>query len=666
MAPLDEHQQAAVAHGDGPAIVLAGPGSGKTRVIVERAVRLIDEELARPEQLLVLTFSRKAATDLRERIAARLQRSYASFPVTTFHAFCLALLTRDAAEPPRLARPAERRRAMRSGARRRGQPRPAPDERARRGGSRASPSSATTTSRCPSIALARVREAYVDGLDRARRASTTAASSARRSRCSSSDEDAARAYQADVPLRPRRRVPGHERRPGAAARADRRRAPQRLLRRRRGPVDLRLPRQPRSRTRSASRTAGRARHATTCRRTTARPRRSSSSRRASSAATSTRTSASRSRGRGTRARARRPHLPPRRRRGGLDRARDRRACAWTGSPLGRDRRPRPLAAGRSARGSPTRSAATRSRSTRRSHHSSTRPPVRCSRCSSSPPPIHGRTGTTTRPCACSPRRSSAPIPSSCASFRRSQRTLYGALRDSGALRPVLRGARDRQAAALGRRRDLRALGSARPLPRARRCRATRRDEQIEELAARDRALGCRERVRRRARPTFPAAFRERRARTPTSGCRARPPTDRRGRAPHRAPGEGARVGCRLRLRPRRGSLPGARPLAVRPLRPRRFRPAPARRGRAGPPGARGGAAPLLRRADPRAHAGLPHRDRGGARGSRPRAFPLLPRGAAVPRRGTGRATASSRSEEALAALRRAGGGPPAGATSSRR
>src|SRR5438093_11130257 len=89
---LDPYQQAAVAHGDGPAIVLAGPGSGKTRVIVERAVRLVDEELARPEQLLVLTFSRKAAADLRERLASRLQRSYASFPVTTFHAFSLSLL----------------------------------------------------------------------------------------------------------------------------------------------------------------------------------------------------------------------------------------------------------------------------------------------------------------------------------------------------------------------------------------------------------------------------------------------------------------------------------------------------------------------------------------------------------------------------------------------
>jgi superfamily I DNA/RNA helicase len=110
---LDSHQLAAVDHGEGPAIVLAGPGSGKTRVIVERAVRLIEQDLARPEELLLLTFSRKAAGDLRQRLADRLRRSYATFPVTTFHAFCLAILARDAAEPPSVARPADRERAAR-------------------------------------------------------------------------------------------------------------------------------------------------------------------------------------------------------------------------------------------------------------------------------------------------------------------------------------------------------------------------------------------------------------------------------------------------------------------------------------------------------------------------------------------------------------------------
>ena len=109
---LDRHQEAAVAHGDGPALVLAGPGSGKTAVIVERAARLLDDP-ADP-RLLVLTFSRKAATDLRRRIAERVRRSYATFPVTTFHAFCFSILTRDAPEPPRLARAAERREAIRA------------------------------------------------------------------------------------------------------------------------------------------------------------------------------------------------------------------------------------------------------------------------------------------------------------------------------------------------------------------------------------------------------------------------------------------------------------------------------------------------------------------------------------------------------------------------
>ncbi|MBA3366707.1 MAG: ATP-dependent helicase, partial [Actinobacteria bacterium] len=110
---LDSYQQAAVAHGDGPALVLAGPGSGKTGVIVERAVRLIDEEAARPDELLVLTFSRKAASDLRERLADRLRRSYASFHVTNFHSFCFTFLSRHLPEPPTIATATQRQQAMR-------------------------------------------------------------------------------------------------------------------------------------------------------------------------------------------------------------------------------------------------------------------------------------------------------------------------------------------------------------------------------------------------------------------------------------------------------------------------------------------------------------------------------------------------------------------------
>ena len=160
---LDPHQSAAVAHGEGPALVLAGPGSGKTRVIVERAVRLIDEGHARPDELLVLTFSRKAATDLRERIAARLQRSYASFPVTTFHAFCFSVLTRDAATPPRLARPAERRALMRD-ALAAEQNLGLPPTRALLEEAMRFAELCDDYLRVPEHALARVRERYVTGL----------------------------------------------------------------------------------------------------------------------------------------------------------------------------------------------------------------------------------------------------------------------------------------------------------------------------------------------------------------------------------------------------------------------------------------------------------------------------------------------------------------------
>ncbi len=107
VSDLDPYQQAAVDHGDGPAIVLAGPGSGKTRVIVERAARLLTDP-ADP-RILVLTFSRKAAGELSERIAARIRRSYATFPVTTFHGFAYRLLGEDV----RVARVAQRERAMR-------------------------------------------------------------------------------------------------------------------------------------------------------------------------------------------------------------------------------------------------------------------------------------------------------------------------------------------------------------------------------------------------------------------------------------------------------------------------------------------------------------------------------------------------------------------------
>ncbi|MGW4891189.1 ATP-dependent helicase [Kitasatospora sp. NPDC004240] len=111
---LDEYQRAVVDHARGPLLVLAGPGTGKTTTLVEAVARRI-ERGTDPERILVLTFSRKAAMELRDRMSGRLGASAAapqaaafqSPQVTTFHSFSYALLRAhqdpaDYAEPLRL------------------------------------------------------------------------------------------------------------------------------------------------------------------------------------------------------------------------------------------------------------------------------------------------------------------------------------------------------------------------------------------------------------------------------------------------------------------------------------------------------------------------------------------------------------------------------------
>ncbi|KQV73894.1 hypothetical protein ASC61_02110 [Aeromicrobium sp. Root344] len=92
---LDESQQAVLDHfsaGGGPLQVLAGPGAGKTTALVELVVDRVENGGLSPDQILVLTFSRKAAQEIRSRIARRLARTTSTTPAMTFHAFCYALL----------------------------------------------------------------------------------------------------------------------------------------------------------------------------------------------------------------------------------------------------------------------------------------------------------------------------------------------------------------------------------------------------------------------------------------------------------------------------------------------------------------------------------------------------------------------------------------------
>ncbi|MCX4857113.1 ATP-dependent helicase [Streptomyces canus] len=87
---LDAAQRAVVEHGSGPLLVLAGPGTGKTTTLVES----VASRIARggdPARVLVLTFSRKAAVELRDRMALRIGAARAP-QATTFHSFCYALV----------------------------------------------------------------------------------------------------------------------------------------------------------------------------------------------------------------------------------------------------------------------------------------------------------------------------------------------------------------------------------------------------------------------------------------------------------------------------------------------------------------------------------------------------------------------------------------------
>jgi DNA helicase-2/ATP-dependent DNA helicase PcrA len=94
LTELNERQRQAVLHGDGPLLVLAGAGSGKTRVITYRAAHLIGERGIAPQTILAVTFTNKAAGEMRERVEGLTGRLSPAPWVSTFHSFCSAVLRR--------------------------------------------------------------------------------------------------------------------------------------------------------------------------------------------------------------------------------------------------------------------------------------------------------------------------------------------------------------------------------------------------------------------------------------------------------------------------------------------------------------------------------------------------------------------------------------------
>ena len=96
LTKLNNEQKEAVLHKNGALLIVAGAGTGKTTVITQRIVNLIEEKLAKPEEILAVTFTEKAAFEMEERVDRLLDFGYVDLWISTFHSFCEKVLRENA------------------------------------------------------------------------------------------------------------------------------------------------------------------------------------------------------------------------------------------------------------------------------------------------------------------------------------------------------------------------------------------------------------------------------------------------------------------------------------------------------------------------------------------------------------------------------------------
>jgi DNA helicase-2/ATP-dependent DNA helicase PcrA len=92
---LNDRQREAVLHTEGPLLIMAGAGSGKTRVVTQKIAYLIEEKNVFPGNILAITFTNKAANEMKERVADLLDTNVDRMWIGTFHSICVRILRRD-------------------------------------------------------------------------------------------------------------------------------------------------------------------------------------------------------------------------------------------------------------------------------------------------------------------------------------------------------------------------------------------------------------------------------------------------------------------------------------------------------------------------------------------------------------------------------------------